>query len=130
MYKNVEMVCEEDLTIFTFKKSLDFQEFIEIFKGFYNANPTKYIIFDMSRGDLKNITPEQIEIASETLKNNFHKRPAGAKTAFVVLGFDDLGVLKSYRFWNIIKDVKLNSKIFHNYNDAIEWIRDGFRATI
>jgi len=121
-YKNIEIKHEKDLTTFTLKKSLGFKEFVAIYKAFYDTNPTKYIIFDMSHGGLKNINQEQIEVASEILKDNFHKRPADAKTALIVLGFDDLGKIKSYRFWNIIKEINLNSKIFHTYKEAVAWI--------
>jgi hypothetical protein len=95
---------------------------MKICRRFYNGNPTKGVVFDISSGDLKNFSDEQINIASEFLKDNFHKRPADAKTAFVVLGFDDLGKVRSWRFWNIVKETPLNSKIFHLYDEAIAWI--------
>ena len=124
-YKNVEIKREKDFTVFTFKKTLDFDNFIIICEEFYNSNPTKNVLFDISAGDFKGINDKQTEIASQFLKDNFYRRPANAKTAFVVLGFDDLGRIKSWRFWNIVKGIGLNSKIFHDRKSAIDWINEG-----
>jgi hypothetical protein len=122
MESEIKVNRKNDLTIFTFKGSLNFDEYMVINRKFYGDNPTKNVIFDISSGDLGDVTDEQIHEAATFFKDNFYKRPVGAKTAFVVLGFNDLGTVRSWQFWNIIKEVKLNSKIFHIYKDAIAWI--------
>lgn len=121
-YKRISVRHINDLTIFSFMGTVDFKEFMQLYRDVYKGNPTKHIIFDTSRGDLEDFTFEQTGKAAAFLKNNIHKRPAGSKTAFIVLGTSDYGTVKTYQIMLKIKEIGLKTEIFHNYRDAIFWL--------
>lgn len=120
----IEIQIKNDVAIFTVTGSLDFQEFMSVYRDFYEGKPTKFVIFDISSGSLENILSRHVDMVSEFLKYNFAKRPAGAKSALVVSGMSDFGMMRMFEIWNEIKEIELDSKIFYKLKDAFRWISE------
>jgi hypothetical protein len=110
-----------DLTIFTVKGELTFQEEMETLKAFYSGEPTANVLWDFRLLEGERISLQELEAVSDFIKTNQSKRPQG-KTALVVANELDYGLSRASMTLYEIRNVSLSLMSFRSMDEALKWI--------
>jgi hypothetical protein len=113
--------ASRDLTTFTVKGELSFQEQMDALKAFYRGEPTANVLWDFRLLEGKRISLQELEEVSDFIKKNQSKRPVG-KTALVVANDLDYGLSRASMTLYEIRNVSLSIMPFRSMDEALKWI--------
>ena len=118
---DVNIVPEDDLTIFIVEGDLTGDEIIEYSYEYYINKPTKHVLWDARKGSVQRISAEKFrEIAQQMEKATIKRK--GGKTAFVGVYDADFGMGRVYEAYAEIQKLPVSYRVFRNIEDAKNWL--------
>jgi len=117
-----EIDYPNDLTRFTVTGIITFKDISDTFGPYLKTGVTRFILYDVSRGTLKNLTSKQADQVLSWIIESSDKRPAGSKTAIVASKDADLKTLGFLQQHDEIKEITWEAKVFHSLYEAFEWL--------
>jgi len=111
----------KDLTIFTVKGSLTFDQQIEALKKFYNDGPSVNMIMDFRKMEGNRISSAEIKKIILLAKKNEDRRPRG-KTALVSNRDLDYGLSRMSATYGEVKKLPWKIQAFRSMDAALKWI--------
>ena len=119
---DIERVPEKNLTIFNVEGYLVFEDFMVVYKDFYDQNPTKNVMLDLTLADLTLIKSDHVRHIAKVLKVKFEKRPKGSQTAFITIKDLNYGLARMFQNLADAKQVDLDIEIFETRALAMDWL--------
>lgn len=120
---NIELIAENDLIVFTVEGDLSAEEILKYSLKYYDSHPTKFVLWDATKGSVRNITTDAFREIAREIKKRISKR-SGGKTALVG-GFDtDFGLSRMYEAFAEFEKIPIQYKAFRNIDDAMRWIKE------
>ena len=111
-----------DLTIFTIKGNLTFDQQIEVLKKFYHEGPSANMIMDFRKMEGNRISSEEIKKIILFAKKNESRRPCG-KTALVSNKDLDYGLSRMSATYGEVKKLPWKIQAFRSMDEALRWIK-------
>lgn len=120
---NITFVPEDDLTIFNVIGDLTAEEILKYSTEYYELKPTKFVMWDATKGTVKNITTEDFRKIATEMKTYTQKR-SGGKTALVGKFDLDFGLSRMYSSYTEMEQVPIAYGSFYNVDDAMAWLKE------
>ena len=112
-----------DLTIYTATGLIEFEEVLFALKAFYEGEPTRKMLIDLTNLPEIQISPQEIqELASFQLR--FDGNRATGKTAILATADSHLGLARVFEDQNAIQGSPHAFRIFKSMDSAISWIHE------
>jgi len=118
----VKIIPEDNLTIFSVEGDLSANEIIKYSTEYYDEKPTKYVLWDATKGSVGKIESSDFNRIAINLKKHTKKR-AGGKTALVGKFDIDFGYARMYEAYADLEEIPITYKVFRNADDAIKWLQ-------
>lgn len=120
---NVELVMKHDLTIFRVEGELSADEILKYSIKHYGSYPTKFVLWDATKGSASNIGVETFRQIAIKVKRHMDKR-SGGKTALVSRSDIDFGLSRMYSTFAEFEKLPVKYGAFRNIDDAMRWLRE------
>ena len=111
----------KELTVFTVKGVLNFDDTMPVVKAFYDGDPTKHVIWDMSDITEIHLTSEEVEKIATFPPRIEGKRELG-KTAFVAQKDILFGLSRMFEAYSSIVNSPYPIMVFRSIEEAYKWI--------
>ena len=111
----------KNLTVFTVTGILDFNNIIPVVKDFYEADPTKHVLWDMTGTTVANFTSEEVRDIVH-FKPRFEGRREPGNTAIVANKDLCYGLSKMFEIQSNLKELPYIVKVFRSRDDANDWL--------
>ena len=118
-----KFIEEQDLTIFTVEGDLLADEIIKYSSEYYESKPTKCVLWDATKGSVRNIKPDDFRRIAFAMKTYTHKR-SGGKTALVGNFEIDFGFSRMYQAYAEIEKLPIAYQAFRNIDEALAWLSE------
>jgi hypothetical protein len=113
-----------DLTIFTVRGQLTFDEQMEILVEFYGGDPTANVLWDFRGIEGNRISSDELRKIIVFIKQHEHKRPGG-KTAMVAGTDLDFGLSRMSDAYAETEKLPWKIRPFRSMEEALDWIEKG-----
>jgi hypothetical protein len=113
---------DKDLTIFTVTGRLSFDEVMPVVKDFYDGNPTKNVLWDLTDIKEVQVTSEEVRLIVSYGPRYEGKRASAGKTAFVVQKEVLFGMSRMFEIQSNMKNVPYTIEVFRNRDEAYQWL--------
>ena len=110
------------LTIYTEKGIVTFDEIMTIVKEFYHANPTLKVLWDSREGTISGVSFKKLEKIAEFVCEMEQKAGIVKKTAVVICKDIDYGYSRMAQTFLDIYGFKPEYRIFRWFEDALAWL--------
>ena len=112
---------ENDMTVFTVIGKVTANELVAAISDFYENYVTSNILWDLTKGDLSEIRPPDVELIANLSVKYAEKRSSG-KTAIV--GSDDLafGLSRMYEITKELVKLPFETQAFRDIDKAFKWL--------
>ena len=114
-------IKNKNLTILKVTGKVASNEIIKAFKEFYESEPTLNLLWDLSQGDLSDLTSDQLRKIISAAKKYANLREGG-KTALyttVPLGF---GIARMYEMLAEANQLPIPNRVFRSFDEAMAWL--------
>ena len=116
----INTIVTDDLTVKRFIGSLISDEIVSDMQAFYAVNPTKNVLWDLSKASFQQLSSEHIRQFAKIIELRAHLR-YGGKTA--IYAPDDLqyGYCRMLLSFVEFRDLPIEMRLFRKLNEAIGW---------
>lgn len=111
----------KDLTIYTVTGVLTFNDAMPLVKDFYDSNPTRHVIWDMTDTEDVKFTSKEIESIAVYGPRIKGKRELG-KTAFVAYKNLFYGLSRMFQAHSSIENSPYPVMVYRNIEEAYKWL--------
>lgn len=111
----------KDLTVFTVKGALSFDNAMPLVKAFYDGDPTKHVIWDLTDTTEVQFTSEEVEKIAKFDPRIEGKRALG-KTAFVAQKDILFGLSRMFELHSDIVNSPYPVMVFRSIEQAYKWL--------
>jgi hypothetical protein len=120
---NIEIMVrpEGDLAILRVEGDLTADEILHYSSEFYDKNPKKLVLWDITRGSLSKVTSSDLKRTTREMKK-YTGKIEGGKTALVGHLDVDFGLARMYVAYAEIADSANSYQAFRDIEDAITWL--------
>lgn len=118
----VKIIPEENLTIFSVEGDLSANEILKYSTEYYDKKPTKYVLWDATKGSVGKIESSEFSIIAINMKEHTKMR-AGGKTALVGKFDIDFGYARMYEAYADLEEIPITYQVFRNADDAMKWLQ-------
>ena len=112
---------DRDLTVFKVTGVLNFDEAMATVKSFYEAEPTKNVIWDLQEVTEIPFSSKEVESIADNPARAKGKRPGG-KTAFVSQNNMVFGLARMFQIQTELKNIPYTVKVFRTIKEANDWL--------
>ncbi len=110
-----------DLTVFTASGVLTFDEVMETLREFYDAYPTRKVLWDLRAVTVQSITADELRQAVSFIKLHEDKRPQG-RTALVGSTDLDSGLSRMGDAFADAGGIPWKIRVFRSMEEAMKWL--------
>ena len=111
-----------DLTIFSVKGELTFEEQMEALRQFYESAPTCNVIWDFSLLEGSRVSSDELREIISFIKRHGKNRPGGGKTALVSSTDLDFGLSRMSQVYADQEKLLWRIESFHSMEEEFDWI--------
>lgn len=111
----------KDLTVFTATGVLSFDQAMPLVKDFYDGDPTKHVLWDLTDIEEVQLTSEEIR-AIVNYGPRYEGKRASGKTAFVVQKDFLFGLSRMFEIQSSMKEIPYQINVFRNIDEAYQWL--------
>jgi hypothetical protein len=111
----------KDLTVFTAKGVLSFENAMPVVKAFYDGDPTKHVIWDMTDTAEVQFTSEEV-IKIATFEPRIKGKRALGKTAFVAQKDILFGLSRMFEIHSGMVNSPYPVMVFRDIEQAYNWL--------
>ena len=111
----------KDLTVFTVKGLLSFDDAMPVVKAFYDGSPTKHVIWDMTDTTEVQFTSEEV-IKIATFEPRIGGKRALGKTAFVAQKDVLFGLSRMFEIHSGMVNSPYPVMVFRSIEQAYNWL--------
>ena len=117
----INLEAANDLTVFTVEGELTANEIISYSSEYYDNLPTSLVLWNATKGSVKNISNKDFRQIAAQMKDYTLKRKGG-RTAFVSLFDLDLGLGRMYETFAGLEQLPITYGTFRTVDEAMEWL--------
>ena len=111
----------KDLTVFTAKGVLTFDDAMFVVKAFYDGDPTKHVIWDMTDTTNVQLTSKEVEKIA-TFEPRIKGKRALGKTAFVAQKDILFGLSRMFEIHSEMVNSPYPVMVFRSIEQAYKWL--------
>jgi hypothetical protein len=111
----------KDLTVFTVTGLLSFDNALPVVKAFYEGDPTKNVLWDLSDTTDVQFTSQEVE-AIVSFRPRYETKRASGKTAFLAQKDILFGLSRMFEFQSSVKQTPHSIMVFRNKDEAFKWL--------
>lgn len=112
-----------DLTVFTVKGILSFDNAMPVVKAFYDGTPTKHVLWDLSGTSDVRFTSEEVE-AIAGFKPRYEGKRESGKTAFVAQEGILFGLSRMFELQSSSMKAPYPIMVFRDIDEAYQWFKE------
>ena len=110
-----------DLVVYTVKGKISAADIKEIIQLFYQGNVSKYVLWDITEGDLSSLTADDVQNIASTPREHSDKRKDG-KTALVAAKDAIFGLARMFEIFTEHKNFPFETQVFRSIDDVKKWL--------
>ena len=114
---------DKHLTTHTVIGELSFEEIMTTHKQFWEGQPTRNVLWDLSMGSMALLSSGDLERIADYANLHSEKR-AGGKTAVVVSRDLEYGLSRVLDTLRDIRKVPLQLEVFRSMEEAYQWLNE------
>jgi hypothetical protein len=111
----------KDFTVFKVTGVLSFDEVLPVVKDFYDGDPTKHVLWDMTDTTEVQLTSEEVETLANFSPRYEGKRASG-KTAIVAQKDIIFGLSRMFEFQSSSQQAPFSIMVFRSIEEAHQWL--------
>ena len=110
-----------DLVVYTVSGKVSAVDIKEIIELFYQGNVFKYVLWDITEGDLSSLTADDVQNLASTPREHSEKR-IGGKTALVAAKDAAFGLARMFEILTEHKNFSFETHVFRSMDEATKWL--------